>query len=464
MASIQFLGAAGTVSGSKYVLQVNGKTLLIDAGLYQGKKELRQRNWQQLPIDPKRIDYVLLTHAHIDHSGYLPVLIRDGFRGPVITTYATNDLCSLLLPDAGRLQEEEAHTANSLRYSKHNPARPLFTESDAHNSLSLFQCIAYEKAHTLADGISVVFRPAGHILGSSSIEITIQESGTNQHRIVFSGDLGRFDAPVVPNPVPISETNWLLVECTYGNRTHGQENPKDTLASVISETYTRGGATIIPSFAVGRTQELLYYLRELEEEDRIPVQNVFVDSPMAVDATPFYEKRIEEHDESMSALLNAGKRPFCTKSVHFARSVTESKKINSIRRCIIISASGMATGGRVLHHLKNRLRDNRNTVLFVGHQSEGTRGRLMQDGASTVKIHGEMVSVEARIETVQGFSAHADHQEVGRWLDGLRFPPECVFCVHGENAGLQAMKGHIESRGSDWKAHIPRYMEKIELA
>jgi metallo-beta-lactamase family protein len=464
VATLQFLGAAGTVTGSKYVLEANGKRLLVDAGLYQGKKELRERNWQPLPVAPKDIDQVVITHAHIDHTGYLPVLARDGLRCRVLTTHATKDLCNLLLPDSGRLQEEDAATANKLGYSKHSPAKPLYTEEDAKRSLQLFDSIAYGERRQLWEGVTVTFRSAGHILGSATVEVDVQESGKPLQRILFGGDLGRYDAPVIPDPVPVKEADVLLVECTYGDRTHGDVSPKESLAKAITDALHLGGAIVIPSFAVGRAQDLLYYLRELENEGRIPVLPVFVDSPMATDATPLYARHIEDHDEAMKALLKSGVKPFQTRNLRFTRTRDESMAINSVKQCIIISASGMATGGRVLHHLKHRLPDPRSTILFVGYQGEGTRGQILQGGATEIKIMGEMVPVKAHIATVSGFSAHADYLEIMRWLDGFTRAPRQIFCVHGEAEGLAAMKKHIEDRGPDWKAHIATYLEKVTLA
>lgn len=463
LATLQFLGAAGTVTGSKHVLEANGKRLLVDAGLFQGRKELRLRNWKPLPLKPETFDLVLLTHAHIDHTGYLPIVVRDGYAGRVLTTHATKDLLGLLLPDAGRLQEEEAATANKYGYSKHSPAKPLYTEDDARESLTRLDSIGYGERRKLFDGIWVTFRPAGHILGSATVEIDVEEPGKRPQKIVFSGDLGRYDAPVIPDPVPVKEATALLIECTYGNRVHGEVAPKEALAQAVAEAAERGGAIIIPSFAVGRAQDLLYYLRELEDEGRIPVLDVFVDSPMATDATPIYVRHAEEHDEAMRALLKGGDRPFHPRRVKFTRTRQESMAINDVRRCIIISASGMCTGGRVLHHLKNRLPDGRNTVLFVGYQSDGTRGRTLLDGAKTLKLLGEQVAVGAKVGVVRGFSAHADSKEMMRWLDGFARPPKHVFCVHGESEGLEAMKAKIEGRGPGWKAHVASYLEKVEL-
>ena len=463
MATLQFLGAAGSVTGSKHVLTANGKRLLVDCGIYQGKKELRERNWQPLPIAPKDVDFTVLTHAHIDHTGYLPIFVRDGYRGRLLTTPSTKDLLGLLLPDAGRLQEEEAAMANKMGYSKHSPAKPLYTEEDARRCLPLLDTIAYEEKRQLWQGVSVTFRSAGHILGSATIEVDVEEPGKPPLRVLFSGDIGRYDAPVIPDPVPVRDADVLLVESTYGDRLHGDVAPKEALARALGDAVKRGGAIVIPSFAVGRAQDLLYYLRELENEGRVPSLDVFLDSPMAVDATPIYAKHLEEHDAAMQALLKSGVKPFAPRKVHFTRTRDESKRINGVKQCIIISASGMATGGRVLHHLKQRLPDAKSTILFVGYQGEGTRGRLMLDGAKTVKMMGEEVPVVAHVECVHGFSAHADYQEIMRWMNGFAKPPKQIFCVHGEDPGLTAMKKHIEDRGPGWSAHIAKYLEKVEL-
>ncbi len=463
MATLQFLGAARTVTGSKYLLEVNGKRLLIDAGLFQGKKELRLRNWRPLPVPPDQIDCIALTHAHIDHSGYLPLLVRDGFGGRVLTTRATKDLLGLMLPDTGRLQEEEAAYANKERFSRHDPARPLYTEDDARRSLQQLDGIGYHERREVFPGVWLTFRSAGHILGSATIQVDIEEPGKPPHRVVFSGDLGRYDAPVIPDPEPVPEATTLLVESTYGDRVHGETSPKDALCEAINEAAERGGAIVIPSFAIERAQDLLYHLRELENENRIPIMPVYLDSPMAVDATPFYTRHVEEHDEAMKALVDGGKKPLLTRRSLFTRSRKDSMAINDQRRCIIISASGMVTGGRILHHLKHRLPQAHNTVLFVGYQAEGTRGRSLLDGAKEVKIHGQYVPVAAQIRVIRGFSAHADSNEVLRWLDGFAGPPQRVFCVHGEGKSLDAMKAKIESKGPGWSAQIAAYTEKVEL-
>ncbi|AKJ03010.1 metallo-beta-lactamase family protein [Archangium gephyra] len=460
MASIHFLGAAGTVTGSKFLLEYQGKRVLIDCGLFQGRKELRQRNWRALPIPPRSIDAIVLTHAHIDHTGGLPRVVRDGFHGPVYCTSGTRDLSALLLPDSAHLQEEEARYANKEGFSKHRPALPLYSVEDAQRALKLFETFGYERTREILPGITLTFYRAGHILGSAVCVFHLER--TNQ-RVVFTGDLGRYHAPILRDPQTVRSATTLVVESTYGDREHGDQRPVDALCEAVLSAYERKGMVVIPAFSVGRTQELLYHLRNLEADKRIPELEVFVDSPMACDATPIYVAHAEEHDLDMSAIVKRGESPLATKRTRFVTSPQESRQLNQVDGPgIIISASGMATGGRILHHLKNRLPDPRNTVLFVGYQSEGSRGRRMLDGEKEVKIHGQMVRVEAEVRTVSGFSAHADWTETLRWMDGFESPPRQTLLVHGEPSALQALKGRVEARG--WPAYIPEYLEKVELA
>ncbi|WP_375773126.1 MBL fold metallo-hydrolase [Archangium gephyra] len=460
MASIHFLGAAGTVTGSRFLLEHQGKRVLIDCGLFQGRKELRQRNWRALPVPPRSIDAIVLTHAHIDHTGGLPRVVRDGFHGPVYCTSGTRDLSALLLPDSAHLQEEEARYANKEGFSKHHPALPLYTVEDAERALKLFETFGYERPREILPGITLTFYRAGHILGSAVCVFHLER--TNQ-RVVFTGDLGRYHAPILRDPQTVRSATTLVVESTYGNREHGDTQPVDALCEAVLDACQRKGMVVIPAFSVGRTQELLYHLRNLEAEKRIPELDVFVDSPMACDATPIYLKHAEEHDLDMAAIVKRGESPLATKRTRFVTSPQESREINQVEGPgIIISASGMATGGRILHHLKYRLPDPRNTVLFVGYQSEGSRGRRMLDGEKEVKIHGQMVRVEAKIRTVSGFSAHADWTETLRWMDGFEAPPRQTLLVHGEPAALQALKEKVEARG--WPAYIPQHLEKVELA
>jgi len=460
MSSLQFLGAAGTVTGSKYVLEHEGRRVMVDCGLFQGAKELRLRNWAPPPIPATSIDCVVLTHAHIDHTGSLPLLVRQGFKGPVYATSGTRDLAALLLPDSAHLQEEEARYANQARYSKHSPALPLYTLQDANAALRAFETFGYQRTREILPGITVRFERAGHILGSA---ICVFELASTRQRIVFSGDLGRYNAPILRDPEAVDAATTLLAESTYGDRLHEEAHPKDALADAIATAVKRQGVVVIPAFAVGRTQEILYLLRELENEKRVPVVDVYVDSPMACDATPIYLAHPEDHDLEMSQLVAQGQSPLASHRTHFVTSVTESKNLNAVLGpCVIISASGMATGGRILHHLKYRLPDPKNIVLFVGYQSPGTRGHSLLSGAKQVKLHGQMVDARAEIRSISGFSAHADWQEMMRWMKGFTHPPRQTFLVHGEPPALEAMRARVAAQG--WSASVPKYLEKVELS
>ena len=459
MTTLQFLGAAGTVTGSKYLVQHDGRRILIDCGLFQGLKELRLRNWSPLPVDPKSIEAVALTHAHIDHIGSLPRLVKEGFNGPVFSTSATRALAGLLLPDSAHLQEEEARYANEAGSTKHDPALPLYTVEDACAALRHFETFEYGRRREILPGITLTFARAGHILGSA---ICTMELAGSRKRIVFSGDLGRYDAPILRDPEPVEYATTLLVESTYGDRTHGAVKAIDALASAVSDAVVRKGMIVIPSFAVGRTQEILYDLRALEEADRIPTLDVFVDSPMACDATPIYLAHPEDHDLDMTALLERGISPLATRRTHFVTSVEDSKKLNDrAGPAIIISASGMATGGRILHHLKHRLPDPKNTILFVGYQAEGTRGRRLLAGEKEIRIYGEMVKVSARVAAVSGFSAHGDWRELMRWMSGFRAPPKQTFLVHGEAPALEALRQRVAQNG--WPVRVPPHLETVQL-
>jgi metallo-beta-lactamase family protein len=461
MASIRFLGAAGTVTGSRFVVETDRARVLVDVGLFQGPKEVRRRNRDPWPVDPASLSAVVLTHAHVDHSGALPLLVRSGYAGRVTCTPATRDLCGLLLPDSGRLQEEEARYANHKGYSRHAPnAAPLYTEADALAALRHLEPVAYRQRREVAPGVTLRFHRAGHILGSALVEMEL--ATPRPLRILFSGDLGRYGAPIVPDPDPGLAADVLLVESTYGGRRHPDASPAEALCAEVLRAAQTGGALVVPSFAIGRTQELLFTIRELEGQQRIPELPVFVDSPMAVDATPLYLAHREDQDEEMARLLASGVEPLRPARLKFARSPEQSKAINAVSGpCLIISASGMATGGRILHHLARRLPDPRTTVLLVGYQAAGTRGWSLQNGAATLRIHGEDVPVKARVASITGFSAHADEAEIGRWLASFPAPPARTFLVHGEGPALAAAKERMDRLG--WTAHVPAHLEVVEL-
>jgi metallo-beta-lactamase family protein len=456
---------------------------LIDGGLFQGLKELRLRNWADLPIKPSEISAVVLTHAHLDHCGYLPRLVSQGFRGRIFCTPGTQDLCRIVLPDSGRIQEEDAANANRHSYSKHAPALPLYTEADAFRAISLLQPVGYDRPIPVADGIDVEFINAGHLLGSAYARI--RTGGLN---LLFGGDLGRFGRPVLPDPTMVEQADYLLVESTYGNRIHEQDDDGERLAQAINATAERGGKVIIPAFAVGRVEELIYWIRRLETAKRIPVLPVFVDSPMATEALSRYTERVRELDPDMSPEQLDEKAPhgpadrneplaerreharrerqvcaFCTERFRTISSAQESKDLTRSKMpAIVISSSGMATGGRVLHHLKAALPDPRNSVLLVGFQSVGTRGRQLADGAPTVKIHGQIVPVHARIEKIDSMSAHADSEEILRWLGGFRSAPRMTYLVHGEPVAMQSLQALIKAR-LGWETMMPEHGETVEL-
>jgi metallo-beta-lactamase family protein len=455
MVRLTFFGAARTVTGSKFLLEAGTSRVLVDCGLFQGLRELRRRNWEDLPVEPARIDAVVLTHAHLDHSGWLPRLVAGGFKGRIFCTPGTQDLCRIILPDAGRLQEEDARRANRHGYSRHHPALALFTEADAFRALDRLQPLAYQRPLRIASGIDVEFVNAGHLLGSAFVRTWVDADGGRE--IVFGGDLGRYGRPILPDPSRVETADVLLTEATYGDRLHPDDDEGGALARIINDTVKRGGRVIIPAFAVGRAEEVLYWIRRLEAERRIGVLPVYLDSPMAVTALRYYQMRRRELDTD----LHDGAPP--TGRFTAVATPEESKDVmRSDFPCIVISSSGMATGGRVLHHLKAALPDPRNTVLFVGFQAEGTRGRDLLNGATAVKIHGGMVPVGARIEKIDSMSAHADAGEILRWLSGFTRPPGRTFLVHGEIRALSALEARIEAE-LGWDVHIPDHRESVEL-
>lgn len=459
---VRFLGATGTVTGSKFLLTYRGNQILLDCGLFQGLRELRLRNWAALPMDISSLRAVVLTHAHIDHSGYLPKLVKMGFRGEIFATPASCDLLRLLLPDSAHLQEEEARYANRLGYSKHKPALPLYTVDDANDALGLLRPVNYAQEVDLATGFSFRFFRTGHILGAAAIRVAF-DTDRGKMFLVDSGDLGRYGRPILKDPESIEHADWLLVESTYGNRTH-PENPEDELAKTIQEVADQQGCLIIPSFAVGRTQEIIYTIRKLEDQGKIPAIPVHIDSPMAIDATDIYCAHPEEHDLDMKLLMDKKLCPLCCKKSYIHRTPEESKAINDLAGpLIIISASGMVTGGRVLHHLKLRLPDPKTTLLFVGFQAEGTRGRTLQDGKTEIKMLGEMVPIRAKVKTIDGFSAHADQQEILRWLGSFKKAPRKTFVIHGEPAASEALATLLREK-LKWSTEVPRNAAMVVLS
>jgi len=462
MAQLTFLGANGTVTGSRFLLDAEKIKLLIDCGLFQGLKQDRLKNWEPFPIPPAEIDRVLLTHAHLDHSGYLPRFTKQGFTGKVHCTWSTFDLCKIMLRDSGHLQEEDAYWANKNKFSKHEPALPLYTVEDAENSLKYFDPVFYGQDLFVTDSLRVEFRDAGHILGSAFVDIK-NTSNQRVRKILFSGDLGRPSRPILRDPVQIFEVDYLVLESTYGDRLHDPKPPEEELARVINESVKRGGSLVIPSFAVGRTQELLFCIRELEEQGKIPSLPVFVDSPMAIDTTMIFEKRKGDYNLEAKVLELEGKNILKTRQIKFCRSTEESKQLDEQKiPGIIISASGMVEGGRILHHLAHRLPHPQNTVLFIGFQAAGTRGRTIVEGKPTVKIHGQQIPIRAKIENISGFSAHADYNEILAWLMGFNRPPLKTFIVHGEPEAAEALAEKIKNRFG-WDVIIPKFKESFEI-
>jgi metallo-beta-lactamase family protein len=482
MIQITFLGAARTVTGSKYLLEANGARILVDCGLFQGPKELRLRNWQDLPVPASSIQAMVLTHAHLDHCGYIPRLVAQGFRGRIFCTQGTQDLCRIVLPDAGRLQEEDAEYANRHGFSKHKPALPLYTEVDASRALTMLQPCGYERTLPVAQGIDVEFVNAGHLLGSAYARLRV-----DGRTILFGGDLGRYSRPVLPDPTPVDGADFLLVESTYGDRIHEQDDNGDRVAAIVNAAAQRGGKLIVPAFAIGRVEELLYWLKRLEDEKRIPVLPVFLDSPMASAALARYTERVHEldpelqpeqrddkapHDEAAPHAIETRRRQarqeremcvFCTERFRVIASPDESKHLTASKMpAIVISSSGMAEGGRVLHHLKAALPDARNTVLFAGYQGVGTRGWRLVSGEKSVKIHGEWIPVAATIERIDSMSAHADANEIMRWLGGFTKPPQLTFIVHGEPASQDALAARIHAE-LGWTTHAPEHRETVTL-
>jgi metallo-beta-lactamase family protein len=467
--TLTFLGAARTVTGSKHLLEVNGHRVLVDCGLFQGLKALRERNWQPLPVRADSIEAVVLTHAHLDHCGYLPRLVAQGFKGRIFCTPATADLTKVVLADAAKLQEEDAERANRKGYTRHQPALPLYTTEDAERAMSRLQPVGYDRPIPVVPGITAEFINAGHLLGSAYARVRIESPAKT---ILFGGDLGRFGRPVLPDPMPGGSADVLLVESTYGDRVHQADDEGKTFARVVNETARKGGKLIIPAFALGRVEELLYWIHRLEERREIPELPVYVDSPMSATVLAEYRDRLAELDLEMSQSAGApGSRlsterrlcAFCTAKLKVITSIQQSRDVQeSTTPSIVISSSGMATGGRVLHHLFHSLPDAKNTVLFAGFQAPGTRGRLLKDGAKFVRIHGQDVPVRAHIEAVDSMSAHADTNEIMRWLRTFDRPPSVTCLVHGEPAPMDVLKTRIEQELA-WTVRTPAHQEKIDV-
>jgi metallo-beta-lactamase family protein len=450
---LTFLGGAGIVTGSKYLLEKDGHRILVDCGLFQGYKALRLRNWAPPPIAPSSIAAVVLTHAHLDHSGYLPLLVKNGFRGPVICTQATADLCGILLPDSGHLQEQDAQFANRHRFSKHHPALPLYTEDDATRALDFLKPAKFDKPISLPGGATLHFLRAGHILGAASA--LVEWDGVT---IAFSGDIGRYGDPLMPDPVTPESADYLLMESTYGDRCHDVADPQDALAEIIGKTIARGGTVVVPAFAVGRAQSLLFHISQLKAAGRLPaLLPVFLDSPMAIDATEIFRRHPADHR------LRGEQLKLMDRDIRYVRTAEESKALTANPMAkVIVSASGMATGGRVLHHLEHYAPDPRNTILFTGFQAGGTRGAAMIAGADSVKMYGKYVPVRAHVQNLSMLSAHADQGELLRWAGGFKKPPRSTFVVHGEPQSADTLR-RVLAEKLGWNCGVAELGQKIAL-
>ena len=453
MMNITFLGATGTVTGSKYLLSFDDQNILIDCGLFQGYKELRLRNWGALPFDPAMLDAVILTHAHIDHTGYLPLLVKNGFTGPIYCTRGTKDLCGILLPDSAHIQEEDTRHANEHHYSKHDPALPLYTIQDAERALTLFKPQAYHSVIQLNKNTHFQLIPAGHIIGSSFVHIENQDTS-----LLFTGDLGRMRDSVMQTPTVVQQVDYLVTESTYGDRLHEKAHPKIVLKNIINKTIHRGGSVIIPAFAVGRSQAILHYLAELKKENAIPQIPIYLDSPMAINATHILCQHIED------LRLTKTECEALSEAATYIQTVEDSIELDRHKTPkVIISSSGMVTGGRVLFHLKAYASDARNTILFTGYQAPGTRGADILDGANYIKMHGRMTAIHAEVDAIRSTSAHADYEEMLEWLGHFKQPPKKTFITHGEPESALSLKHKIESK-LGWSCIIPQYKQTEQLS
>jgi len=469
---LKFWGGSQTVSGNRTEIRW-GKNpsgepncALVDCGLFQGPKELRLRNWQEFP-KAQNIKFILLTHAHVDHSGLLPRIVQQGFKGPIFCSEATAELCEIMLMDSACLQEEDAEFANKTRHSKHFPALPLYTQEDARRALQLFKPLPLHESHLVGEGFQVKFRSAGHILGACSIQIEITEDQTKTHRILFSGDIGNSASFIMNPPEPLPNIDYLIIESTYGNRCHPKEDREQKLADVVNAVCQRGGTLVIPAFAVGRTQELLFLLTKLETQQRIPKIPKYLDSPMAKNTTQIYLRHIEDLRKNPTTQLGEAEDMFKSLSgegFYFIGSSAESRLLCENKEPkIVVAASGMLQGGRILHHLKHVLPDAKNGVLFVGYQGEGTKGALLKNGINRLRIHHELIDIQASIFSIEGFSAHADSQEILDWLNSLKLPPQITFVNHGEPAAAAALAYRIQTE-LQWKSQVPKYQEEFLIS
>ncbi len=460
MAKLTFLGAAETVTGSKYLIEVQGARLLVDCGLFQGLKKLRLMNWDSLPLDVSTIDAVVLTHAHLDHVGYLPRLVKHGFNGPIYCTPPTADLAELILFDSAKIHEYDAEYANRKGFSKHQPAMPLYTTQDAAHALQMIESVPRDTWFNPTGPIWCRYQDVGHLLGSGYIEMELR-GGSRPLRLVFSGDVGRYDAPLYRDPTPPPACDYLICESTYGNRDHPESNLLDELCEVVLTSIRRGGVMLMASFAVGRAQQFIYLLHVLMKKNRIPELPIFLDSPMAVDATKIYSTYRSEHDLAEYE-LSPQEHVFSGRNVHLSRTVAESKQINKVPGpAVIISSSGMMTAGRILHHLRARLPDDRNTIVIGGYMAEGTRGRHLKDGAKQIRMHGRDVPVRAHIAEISGLSGHAGRSELLRWLEPLSAPKR-TFLTHGERKSSESLAAALREQ-RDWDVHIPKLGECVPL-
>lgn len=450
---LQFLGAAGTVTGSKYLVESDGKRILIDCGLFQGLKELRLRNRASFPVPPSSIHAAVLTHAHLDHTGYLPLLVKNGFRGPIYSTPGTKDLARILLADSGKIQEEEAEYANRKGFSKHKPALPLYTQQDAENCMSSFVTKDYEEDFSVTDTLKVRFSHSGHILGSALVKLWNQKES-----ILFTGDLGRKDNPILCPVARVEQTDYLVVESTYGDKTHPASDPEDELKEIIQTAYQNKSVILVPAFSVGRSQLLMYYISQLKKKKRIPDIPVYLNSPLSIDATDILCSHQEEH-----RLDSQGCRELCG-AAHYVNSVEDSKKLNLKEGpMLIISANGMATGGRILHHLIAFGPDPNNIILFTGYQAVGTRGDRLLKGEQTVKIHGQQIPIRAQIKVLHNLSAHADSAEILKWLKNFKQAPKMTFVTHGEPESAKALSEKITAE-LGWICKVPANLEEDTLS